>query len=214
MGMANDGTWLALGAVAVVSGAAMMSGRGSRAIDLDALIARTAPKKASKPLKVPKTGHGKTGVTPHRRRTADEMAADQMLRRMTPRERDLAPRAQLRDLERMERDRQVRAQRPARRQIPDPTRSAPVPRPSPRRSAGRDVGAGGAWHRRLEFVEGTSAKFWSLDGSGMGAVTVGWGRIDGARSEQQITFSDAMKRLREKLGKGYVVVASRGALPS
>ena len=66
--------------------------------------------------------------------------------------------------------------------------------------------------RRFEFVGGTSSKFWEIAVSGS-RVSVCFGRIGTAGQSETKTFPDATaadthaeKKIREKLGKGYVQV--------
>jgi predicted DNA-binding WGR domain protein len=65
-------------------------------------------------------------------------------------------------------------------------------------------------HRRLEFVEGSSSKFYEVEVSGK-AVNVTFGRIGTAGQTQTKQFADAAaaqkhaeKQIAQKLKKGYV----------
>jgi predicted DNA-binding WGR domain protein len=75
--------------------------------------------------------------------------------------------------------------------------------------------ARGGWEVRLEFVGGNSAKFWALSGlaAGGGLVKGHWGRIGSAGDSQSVGLGEAVKRLGEKLRKGYEVHSTRGILP-
>ncbi len=68
--------------------------------------------------------------------------------------------------------------------------------------------------RRLEFIEGSSAKFWEVRVEGS-EVTVTFGRIGTAGQTQTKSLADpaaaqkhADKLIRQKLGKGYVESAA------
>lgn len=72
----------------------------------------------------------------------------------------------------------------------------------------------GPWEVRLEFVGGTSAKFWKLLEVGSREVEVSWGRIGRAGDAQVVSLDEAAKRFKEKLKKGYELHSTRGAVPA
>jgi len=64
---------------------------------------------------------------------------------------------------------------------------------------------------RLECREEGHYKYWSVWKTA-DAVQVSWGRIGNAPSVQSVTLDVAIKRLNEKLKKGYAFVEARDHL--
>ncbi len=77
---------------------------------------------------------------------------------------------------------------------------------------------GDAWIIEIENHEGTSDKFWKIEGTEYSkTVRVTWGKkMPGYLRElgrQAISVAEANKRLKKKLRDGYVVTRRRGPVP-